>query len=148
MAAASDRALFLEMVKTKAMTVKEIVEMFGVAAGTARTWTQHESIETVEGSWPPAFKRKNSFSTETVEAERTIKPKSNMFSVEVPRPSKQQIEELYAKLMYGEMPEFNVTRDYMQADSPKAFKKMRDGLITFLIMVEYSESLFDNKEID
>lgn len=150
MAGASDRAVFLEMAKNKAMTVKEIHEVFNVAPGTARTWTKHELIEEVEGSWPPAFRRKNTFSTgdSSVGSSAHVenKNKSSTFKFEVPRPPKEAVEALYAKTIYGESPSYDMTRKFMEADSIPALKRLENDLITMLMLIEYSQNIIKVEE--
>ena len=147
MAAASDRALFLEMVKTKAMTVKEIVEMFGVAAGTARTWTQHESIETVEGSWPPAFTRRdNLIPVNPVRVPKST-PKTGKVIVEFDKPPTEEIEAFFHRVMANEGGKLDFDKEFRAINSQQDLLVLISKIKACYVVCEYYKALMVKEEM-
>lgn len=56
--AMGNRILFLEAIKSKAFTLKEIQETFNVSPVTARNWSRLPQVEQVDGSYPLHFRAK------------------------------------------------------------------------------------------
>jgi hypothetical protein len=148
MASISDRSLFFEAAKTQALTISQIVEMFGCNPNTARVWARRPEIEEVEGSWPPSFRHKNTFAQEVAVTEKPIKPKANTYLLEVPKPPQQAIETFFDELLDDVAPTFNFNEEFRRVSTVKQLREVRSMLISSLIVVEHYEEILKNEGMD
>lgn len=145
---ASDRALFLETIKSEPMTVNDIIHRFGVARNTARAWVNHSEVEQIIGSYPKQYKRKNSYAEEMPVTTKKEKQKSNSSEiVELPFVTTEQKETFFRSLLANE-PEsqFNFTKEFREAETLDNLKSLEYKLISSLIVTRYYRQLMTEYE--
>lgn len=147
MASASDRSLFLEMIKTQPLTINEIIENFGVARNTARSWAAHAEVEPVIGSYPKQYKRKDSFAEEIPKpkkADRILNPNNTVVLPNVP---KDQLEPFFRSILADEEhARFNFTEKFRHADTISDLKEIETALIASIVVTRYYKQLMEDEE--
>lgn len=136
MANNSDRAYFLEAVKSKPMSVADIIAQFGCSEGTARTWVRHEEIEKIPGSWPTQYIRRSSTIIPTGKTAPVREGKPGVISYEIKLPPQEQIEQFFRSVMANESP-FNFTDEFRAIDSQLDAQKLLSKLKSGIVVTEY-----------
>lgn len=147
MAQLSDRALFLEMIKTTPMSISDIINQFGVARNTARSWAERPEVEMISGSYPRQYRRKDSYIEEAPKPAKKIEPVDDKNVIYLPQPTEEQLAAFFDSVM-GEAPDevFNFTDMFRAAQSIKDLKKIRTALIASIVLTDYYEKLMTNYE--
>lgn len=137
----ADRAIFLEHIIENPLTINEIVERFGIAQNTARNWTKHAEVEHIPGSYPHVFRRRSSLAIPGVSNKMGKKKSSSSRSVELPDVPENQVQGLFEQLMADEAPAFYFNEEFRAVDSIAAIDKVRNKLITCLIVTDHYKNM-------
>ena len=138
MSSVSDRAYFLEQIKEKPMTINEIIEQFGCASNTARSWVKHPDVERVVGSYPPAYVRKD---TLVLTKPTKASPKAGKVVVEFDQPPTEQIDEFFHKVLAGEGGMLDFSKEFRDVDSQAKLAILTNKLKSSFILCEYYKHL-------
>lgn len=143
MSGVSDRAYFLEQIKNNPMTITQIKDEFGCADSTARLWVRHEQVEKVEGSYPPAYVRKDTlvFDKKKSAGVEVSGDKPNKIMIEFDRPSDEAVEGFFRKVLAGEAGKLDFVSEFRAIDSQKELHVLVGKLKSALIVTEYYRSL-------
>jgi hypothetical protein len=133
----SDRAYFLEALKKEPLTVNEIVERFGCAANTARTWVKHPEVEKVPGSWPTSYVRKNTLVPITRATASNVPKPDNILRYDIPEPSPEEKETFFRRVMADEAGAMDFIKEFRAADSQKDIRILISKLKSALVVSEY-----------
>lgn len=141
MANNSDRAYFLETIKTRPMTIAEIIQEFGCSSGTARNWVKHPEVEKVVGSWPTAYTRKDSLVPVSAGIKRPDTKPSGVIRYDIPEPPEEAKEKFFRQVLAKEGGNLNFVEEFVNADSQQDLKIIINKLKTALVVTEYYLSL-------
>jgi hypothetical protein len=139
----SDRSLFLEMIKTQPMSIGDIIDHFGVARNTARSWAGHAEVEQVIGSYPRQYKRRDTLAiaTETQKQKpKQVVEESDKNIVRLPNVPEDKLEAAFNATMNEGPPKdkyFNFTQAFRSAESLDDLKKLESELIASLVLTRY-----------
>jgi hypothetical protein len=149
MASVSDRSLFLEMIKTKPMSINEIISHFGVARNTARSWISHDEVELVVGSYPRQYVRKGSFEIDEPVKKKQLTSGKNTLVIELHRPPRDFIDKLFHMVNDDEpQARFNFTEEFRRVDSLDGIEIIKKHLNTAYLVVEHYEKILKDEELD
>jgi hypothetical protein len=137
----ADRAIFLEHIIENPLTISQIQETFGVAYATARNWSKHSEVEHIPGTYPHVFRRKTSLAIPGVSNKLGKKRSANGKSVELPDVPENQVQALFEQLMGDEAPAFYFNEEFRAVDSIAAIDKVRNKLITCLIVTDHYKNM-------
>lgn len=143
----SDRSLFLETIKKEALTINEIMERFGVHRNTANSWSKHELVEPVAGSYPRTYKRKDSFASDVP----VVKAKNSnvkTLDMSIPYPPQEAVHRFWEQVMANEAPAFDFVDEFRNADSLADLKKIESKLTSSLIIVDYYRKLMEQDGVE
>ena len=148
MASTSDRTLFLEMIKTKPMTINDIINNFGVARNTARNWVRHDMVTEVDGSWPPLYIHKGIDRPEHYIAP-TPKVEDNSKIVRLYDVSEAELSSAYDMLIEDHpATRFEFSKEFRALDSENDAIRLEAQLITSIMMVRYFRKRFIENRMD
>lgn len=141
----SDRAYFLEALKSEALTINQIVERFGVAINTARNWANHAEVEKIEGSWPPAYMRKDAG---LIPVGKSTKPniphdpvRGGRISIEIDVPPQTEVHEFFESIMHGDGGVIDFKPEFRKAESQHEIRYLVHKLKSAIVVSEYYLSL-------
>jgi hypothetical protein len=142
----SDRAYFLETIKNEALTITQIIERFGCARNTARSWVNHEEVEKVAGSWPNAYTRKESLvSTGTRPKPVQAKPGTKVY--EVTTPAWEDVERVFRAVLSGENGHIDFVPEFIAIDSRKDIRALKSKLLTALVVCDHYDDLMKKEDM-
>ena len=126
------------------MTVSQIKERFGCADSTARLWVRHEQVEKVEGSYPPAYVRKDTLIFDKVKrgtAPIDAGTNSNKVLIEFDRPPQEEVEAFFRKVLAGEGGQLNFVEEFRAVDSQKELHILISKIKSAYVVAEYYRAL-------
>lgn len=144
----SDRAIFLEALKEKPLTIADIVHMFDVSSNTARSWVRYPEVEHIPGSYPHMFRRKDTGTLPQVKPggtkPPTEKPKGKY--IELPNPPEEAIHQLFEQLMDDSAPEFHFNSEFRKVSSVKELDSVMNRLKSCIVVVQYYRDMMVRDE--
>jgi hypothetical protein len=143
----SDRAYFLEAIRNNPMTISGIVEQFSCATNTARNWVKHPEVELVEGSYPPAYVRKDTLVLTKVD-KNMIKPKPGKVYIEFDRPPTEDVERFYQAILDGKAGIIEFAEEFKAIDSQQKAKQLIHKLKSAIVVTEYYVALMSREGIE
>ena len=135
----SDRAYFLETIKTEPLTINQVIERFGCARNTARLWVKHEEVTTIPGSWPTQYVRKDNLVPAGIPTGKAPAP-NGILRYDIPEPSAEEKEFFFRKVLAAEVT-LDFVGDFRAAESQKDIKSIIAKLKSALVVSEYYISL-------
>ena len=151
MSTVSDRAYFLDMIKGNPMTVSQIKEEFGCADSTARAWVRHEQVEKVEGSYPPAYVRRDTLilgkqPSKPSETRDATRPGKVMVEIDVP--PQEEVEAFFRKILAAEGGQLDFVKEFRAVDSQKSALFLLHKLKSAIVVTEYYVALMKSDGIE
>lgn len=142
MSAVSDRARFLEEIIHNPMTIDEIVKKYNVVANTARNWVKYDEVEKIPGSYPHAFRRKDTGIIPQSGA-RPVSKATTENVVILPNVPESQVKAFFEKVMGDEAPPFNFNDEFRQIDGGKSLETLMNKLKTCMVVTKYYHDLME-----